>query len=268
MAARDDSDHIEEALDALYAAAPEDFTALRKELAGVAKKRGDTAAAKQITAAKKPTTSASVVNRLFLEDPAAAARIADVGERLRAAHAEMDGEQIRALSAEQRTLVSALARAAISAAGVDRPSAALRDDVTDTLQAAVADPDVAARLGRLVKAEQWSGFGGFGDTTTITSRKSPAKEAPAQKAPADKAPDRKAVAEKKKAAERAKADADAVTAQRQNDLATARLRHQDARDRLAKAEQALHDAEAAYDEAKQAGREAAEAVRAAKGRHG
>ncbi|MBO0679895.1 hypothetical protein JRC04_20700 [Mycolicibacterium sp. S2-37] len=290
MAARE----VEDALDRLYAAAPEDFTALRSELSAAAKKRGDTAAAKQIAAARKPTVSASVVNRLFHGDPAAAARIADVGERLRSAHAEMDGEQIRALSAEQRKLVGELTRAAITAAGIANPSAALRDDVTDTLQAAVADPDVAARLGRLVKAEQWSGFGGFGDTTEVTSRKAPAK-APGKKAPGTKAPGKagterapdpphsgppkrddaaEKAAEKKRAravlaaAERAKAEADAVTAQRQSDLATARLRHQDARDRLAKAEQALRDTEDAYEEAKKAGREAAEVVRAAKGRHG
>jgi hypothetical protein len=43
------------------------------------------------------------------------------------------------------------------------PSAALRDDVADTLQAAIADPNVTARLGRLTKAERWSGFAEFGD---------------------------------------------------------------------------------------------------------
>jgi len=36
-----------------------------------------------------------------------------------------------------------------------------------TLQAAIADPDVASRLGRLTKAERWSGSGEFGDTAMV-----------------------------------------------------------------------------------------------------
>lgn len=79
----------------------------------------------------------------------------------------MNGERIRELSAEQRALVDELSRAAFEAAEVADPSGALCDDVTGTLQAAIADPDVAARLGRLAKAERWSGFGEFGDTATV-----------------------------------------------------------------------------------------------------
>jgi hypothetical protein len=76
--------------------------------------------------------------------------------------------RIRELSAEQRTLIDELARAGFRAAEVTDPSAGLREDVTDTLQAAIADPDVAARLGRLAKAEQWSGFGQFGDSAVVS----------------------------------------------------------------------------------------------------
>jgi hypothetical protein len=43
-------------LDELYRAKPEEFTALRTELTTAAKKRGDAAAAKRISAARKPTT--------------------------------------------------------------------------------------------------------------------------------------------------------------------------------------------------------------------
>lgn len=290
MADRD----IDEALDELYAVAPEEFTALRTSLAAAAKKRGDTAEAKRIGAARKPTMAAAVVNRLVHGDAGVAARIAELGERLRAAHEAMDGEQIRLLSAEQRHVVAELTRAAFSAAGVARPSAALRDDVTGTLQAAIADPDVTAQLGRLTKAEQWSGFGGFGDSAAVSSAKTaatkrpatkaPAKNAPAKKAPATKAPAKEASddaaaqeaakAERERreraravlaAAERAKADADDVLAERQTDLATARLRHDDARARLAKAEEARHAAEEAYAEAKRVSREATEVVEAARG---
>ena len=94
-------------------------------------------------------------------------RLTDLAERLRAAHASMDGSRIRELSAAQRRLVDELTRTGFAAAGLAQPSAALRDDVVGTLQAAIAAPDVLARLGSLAKAERWSGFGEFGEATTV-----------------------------------------------------------------------------------------------------
>ena len=163
-------------LDELYEVKPEEFTALRTKLAAAAKQRGDADTAKQISAARKPTTAAWVVNRLALRDQDTRTRLAGLGERLRDAHTAMDGDRIRALSAEQRRLVDDVARAAFEEAELADPSAALGDDVTGTLQAAVADPDVASRLGRLTKAERWSGFGEFGDTAMVftpTRRRQP-----------------------------------------------------------------------------------------------
>ncbi len=156
-------------LDELYWVKPEDFTAVRSRLAAAAKDRGDAAAAKQISASRRPTTAAWAVNRLALSRSKAKQRLTELGERLRAAHAAIDGDQIRELSAEQRRLIDELTRAAFEAAEVADPSAALREDVTGTLQAAIADPDLAARLGRLAKAERWSGFGDFGVTATVSS---------------------------------------------------------------------------------------------------
>ncbi len=269
-------------LDVLYAAKPEDFTALRTKLAAEAKKRGDADTAKQITAARRPTTAAHVVNLLVLNDASARGRLTDLGERLRAAHAGMDGSQIRELTAQQRRLIDELARAAFEEADL-RPTAALRDDVTATLQAAIADPEVAGRLGRLAKAEQWSGFGEFGDTTIVfkptRGRKTAAEPEPAKPAkddPADKKPrdDRQAEERRRRqearatlaAAERAKAEADDALNELQADLATARLRRDDARRRLQDAESALTAAEDAYEQAKQAGRDAAAVVKEAKAR--
>jgi hypothetical protein len=255
-------------LDELYEVKQDEFTALRTKLAAAAKQRGDTDVAKQISAARKPTTAAWVVNRLALRDRDIRTRLAGLGERLKDAHSAMDGDRIRALSAEQRRLVDDVARAAFEEAELADPSAALRDDVTGTLQAAIADPDVVARLGRLTKAEQWSGFGEFGDTTMVftqtrktTSRKKPAEE-PQQDAKRDdkRATARAALA----AAERAKADVDAALTELQSDLATARLRRDDARRRLRDAESALAAAQDAYDKGKQASRDAAAVVKHAK----
>ncbi len=154
-------------LDALYVAKLADFTPLRTKLAAEAKKRGDAEIAKQIAAARKPTAAAYAVNVLVLNDPGVRRRLTDLGERLRTAHSGMDGGLIRELTTEQRRLIDELARSAFEVAAVTTPTAALRDDVAATLQAAIADPEVATRLGRLTKAEQWSGFGEFGDTASV-----------------------------------------------------------------------------------------------------
>jgi len=255
-------------LDELYEVKQEEFTVLRTKLAVAAKQRGDTDAAKRIAAARKPTMAAWVVNRLALRDHDITARLAGLGERLKDAHSAMDGDRIRALSAEQRRLVDDVARAAFEEAELADPSAALRDDVTGTLQAAIADPDVASRLGRLTKAEQWSGFGEFGDTTMVftQTRKAASRKKPAEEPQRDEKQDDERVEKRAElaAAERAKADADAALTELQSDLATARLRRDDARRRLRDAENALIAAQDAYDKAKQAGREAAAMVKQAK----
>ncbi|WP_199254925.1 hypothetical protein [Mycolicibacterium mengxianglii] len=268
-------------VDELYTARPEDFTALRATLAAAAKKRGDSETAKRLSAARKPTTAAWVVNRLVQTDTEARDRLRDLSDQLRTAHAEMDGERIRALSAEQRQLVAGLTREALSAADQTNPSAALRDDVSATLQAAIADPEVAARLGRLVKAEQWSGFG-FGESASTKTRagSGTAKSTPARKAKPK--PETKPKADLKKAAtsrvsdeerarrrelesaraamteaRQAKADSDETLRDRHRELAAARTRHEEAQRKLRAAEKDLQDAERVYHDAEQAGLDAA-----------
>ncbi len=263
-------------LDELFCVRPEEFTALRTELVAAAKKRGDTSAAKRISAARKPTTAAWVVNLLAHNNDGVKQSLADLGERLRAAHAAMDGATIRQLSSEQRSLVDELARAAFDGADLTNPQAALREDVTGTLQAAVADPDVAARLGQLTKAERWSGFGDFGDTSAVFSAargskaKAEPKPTPKKHAREQRGQARESAREGEEAkaalaaAERVKDDADNELAERQTDLAVARLRHDEMGQRLKEAERNLSAADKAYGDAKQASRKAADVVKEAK----
>ena len=279
-ALRDHGAIADDELDELYGVKPEEFTALRTRLAAAAKRRGDATAAERISASRKPTTAAWIVNLLTRSNEEAKQRLTDLGERLRGAHAAMDGDRIRELSTEQRTLVDELARAAFRAAELTEPPAALRDDVTGTLQAAIADPDVAARLGRLAKAERWSGFGEFGDTATVftVARGGKEKAEPelARQKPVSKDPrddDVEAARQQLKtvramvaAAQRAKAEADAELHERQAERAAARLRHDDARERLREAERNLTAADDAYDKATQASRDAAELVKEAQAR--
>jgi hypothetical protein len=265
-------------LDSLYWVQPDAFTAQRTKLTAAAKQRGDGAAAKRISAARKPTTAAWIVNRLVLRHKNAKQRLADLGERLRAAHASMDGDHIRDLSAEQHKLINELARAAFEAADVANPSSTVRDDLTSTLQAAIADPEVRARLGRLARPEQWSGFGAFGDAAPVsrTPRAAQAKaeaKAPAKPSrPTAKEASRDKAARQKRekleaalaAAENAKAEADGVLSEREAERAAARLRRDEAIACLREAEREFDRAEDGYDKAKRASRAAAESVKEAK----
>jgi hypothetical protein len=242
-------------LDRLYRAEPGAFTAQRNRLATEAKGRGDAAAAERISAARKPTTAAWIVNRVALERKDTKKRLADLGDRLRAAHAAMDGERIRALSAEQHKLIEALARAAFDAADIKRPSASVHEDVTGTLQAAIADPEVRERLGRLAKPERWSGFGGFGDAAPVRPAKRSQTAAQRRQEKLNQA-----VSD----AEAAQAAADDTLSRRQAERDAARQRRDEAIATLRKAERELTRAEADYDKAKRASRAAAESVKGAK----
>jgi len=155
------SDRVAAAVADLYGADPDAFTERRKALAAAAKEAGDREAAAAIGALRKPTRAAWVVNQLARADPDAAARMADLAADLRAAELAKDGRRLRELSAERGSLIDGLVAQALAAAGTPDPPPTLRTEVTDTLTAALADPETAAEFaaGRLTKAAQWSGFG-------------------------------------------------------------------------------------------------------------
>ncbi|BBX61676.1 hypothetical protein MSAS_08500 [Mycobacterium saskatchewanense] len=257
-------------LDALYRERPEAFTAERAKLAAAARKRGDTAAAKRISASRKPTTSAWIVNRLALEHQDTARRLGDLGDRLRDAHAAMDGDRIRELSAEQHKLIGQLARTAFETARIRTPSPTARDDVTSTLQAAIADPDVRARLGRLTGPEQWSGFGASADLPPEPGpppkrgRKAKRSGPPAQRPDDGAARRREELTAVVMGAERNLAEADEALSARQADRAAAQHRRDEALAGLRAAERELDAADGEYQKAKRASRTAAQVVRGAK----
>lgn len=265
---------LDDDLDTLYGVAPEGFTALRKELAAAAKKAGDAEVAKAIAGARRPTTAAWVVNALVHHDPTVRRRLADFTAELRAAHAAMDGDRIRELSRAQRALVAELVQSAFAAAGVDAPGAALRDDVTGTLQAAIADADVAGRLGRLEKAERWSGFGDFGEAAevgTVSHRVSGrASEQAGTSAPVGGARlrglqrTRKAAAAGLSAAESALDAATGAVADRTAALVAARRRYERLLETLSAAEYEVETADAELEAAREAADGAESAREAAK----
>lgn len=173
---------LNQAIDELYSADPDEFIARRKELAAQARAAGDRSAAKDIGALAKPTRSAWLVNRLVRADPSAPARLAELGDQLRAGEAALDGASIRKLSVTRRELVDTLTRQAVADSGA---SATLREEIVETLNAALADQDVAAQLaaGTLVRAAHWAGFGpGIG--TAPAAPAPPPASSPATTAPA------------------------------------------------------------------------------------
>jgi hypothetical protein len=152
-------DRVDAAARELYAASPEDFTARRTEIAQRLRADGDAETARAVERLRKPTVAASIVNGLVLADPSVVDQLTDLGDRLRRAQHALDAEQLRTLSAERRRAVTELGRRAFERAGKRQPPAGLRDEVTGTFDAAIADPEIAQRLGRLQRSEQWSGFG-------------------------------------------------------------------------------------------------------------
>ena len=154
------TDFLAEATDELYGSDPEGFTGRRAALAAEARAAGDRTAAKQIAGLRKPTRPAWIINQLVRGDPGVAARLTGLGDDLRAAATALDGAKIRELSQARRQLIDSLIRQALQQAGEQSPPAALREDLTATFGAALADPQVTRELaaGTLLRAVHRADF--------------------------------------------------------------------------------------------------------------
>ncbi|MGR6975060.1 hypothetical protein ACU639_36705 [Streptomyces cynarae] len=131
--------------DELYGLSPGEFTAARDERAKSARAAGDRTLADQIRRLRRPTQAAWASNLLVREQPEEVQRLLQLGEALRQAHKDLDGQQLRELSAQQHQLTFALARQAgeLTAQAGQRISDATRQEVQDTLHAVLADPEAA-----------------------------------------------------------------------------------------------------------------------------
>lgn len=167
-------DLLREAAEELYAADPEEFIDRRGALVAGARAAGDAPAAKRIAALRKPTRSAWVLNQLVRTAPDAAAQLAELGAEFRAAQMSLDGAAIRELSVRRRRLIDALARQAFAVAGLQAPPASVTDEVTATLGAALADPQIAGELlaGTLARAVRSDGLGPPGAPMTLAASSS------------------------------------------------------------------------------------------------
>ncbi|MFF4147080.1 hypothetical protein ACFY0A_38495 [Streptomyces sp. NPDC001698] len=142
-------------VDELYGLPPGDFTAARDERAKAARAAGDRELASRIRRLRRPTLAAWAGNLLVRERPDEVERLLELGAALRRAHQNLDGGQLRELSARQHRLTSALARQAgrLAAQAGQRIGDDTRQEVQDTLHAVLADPEAAEHWaeGRLTK---------------------------------------------------------------------------------------------------------------------
>jgi hypothetical protein len=288
------SDLLREAVAELYSSSPEEFVERRRVLVARARAAGEASVAKQIAALRKPTRSAWVINQLVRSAPAVSDQLAELGDEFRAAQRSGDGAAIRQLSVRRRRLLDELARQAFTVSGQHSPPVALKDEVTATLGAALADPQFAEQLqaGTLERAVHRDGLGlDAGPALTLlpspsdtarpsaarpsgTARPSAARPsaakgmpAPARRAASGTPPARAAASVPAPAGPAASATAPARPAANvitpAADLAAARARAEAERYRqaIAAAEQAVAEADRAADTAAEAERSQDSAVR-------
>lgn len=286
-------------LAALYAEPLASFTPARDALAKELKAAGDDAATARVKALRKPALAAWVVNLLVRRDAEQVDQVLVLGESLRAAAADLDGEELRTLTRQRRQLTAAVttrARGLAREAGV-KVTGAVADQVEGTLHAAMLSDaaSAAVRTGALVRAVRPAEVGeltGAADLEdavadpALLGTRAPAVEAPEPGRPDlrvvvdDKAARREAeeaVEETRGALTAAEAEAteadDAVATLRARTLqveeevdelkrriATLDATLEDVTDELEGAEESAEDASLVRDEAAAALREAEEAL--------
>lgn len=152
--------------DELYALPRDEFVAARDERAREARSEGDRALATEIGRLRKPSTAAWLANLLAREQPEEIDGLVQLGDALRRAHSELDGEALRRLSGQRHELVAALAGRArrLGRSAGQAVSEGVSRELEDTFTAALGDPDAARALaaGRLTSALQPGASDGWG----------------------------------------------------------------------------------------------------------
>jgi hypothetical protein len=210
---------FDQAADELFGLPPEAFVAERGRLAKAARSAGDRDLAAQITALRRPTVPAWILNLLTREAPDLLDAVLAAGTDLR--EAWTTGGDLAAADRQRNRAVGAALRKADDLAGhLDRPlTTTARREIEDTLLAAVVDASVAeeVRAGRLSQPRSHIGFG------DVTPPPPPPAEAPPAEDPRLRLRrEETAAAEARKAAESAAktlaaAESDLASAQRETD---------------------------------------------------
>lgn len=277
----DAASDVEAVLDDLYTTPPPAFVARREELAVAARTSGRADDARRIHAARRPTLAAWAANLLLRSQPEESGQFLELGRALREAYRALDADGIKELSAQRRSIVSALSRQAaqLARSAGHRLSDAAQQDVESTLGAVLADEDAAEEwaTGRLESAlTPPSVFpSGTGTTAAVDTPHKAAKrtaDPSSAKRPKDDLADRRRLKRKEelaqarktaKEAERNVRDRRAGQADADAALRRARHRHDQARQQEVAAEEQLRQAREELRRAEREQREAEDRQQAA-----
>lgn len=255
----------------LYALTPADFTGTRNEWAKQTKADGDPELAKRVTALRKPSMSAWVVNMLMRHQGDQMTQVLDLGASLRQAQADLDGDALRELARQRRQLTKAVTQQGRQLARDlgHKLTESVADQVQGTLHAAMVDEGAAAavRSGLLVSAIESTGVGATDVVETVAipeaigltarPRATPRKAPAAKRTELSVVPEPEENEQEKEAVRRAEERAAAQAA-----VGTATANADEARRRLRKAEKRVKKVEArtlqAADELEQTKRRVAE----------
>jgi hypothetical protein len=164
---------LEEVTDELYGSSPEDFVERRTEWVAQARQADDRVVAKQISQLRRPTRTAWMVNLLARANPAEITQLLDLGRALQDAQQRAAGDDLRRLSKSRRSAVDALTKQAadLARAAGHAPTEGTVQEVSQTLQAALADPAIAdlVQRGRLTQAASYGGFGPSSQTSDASA---------------------------------------------------------------------------------------------------
>lgn len=155
----DTDEALARAVDAVYAAAPTDFVATRKEQVALLRADGLREVAKEVGALRKPSVAAAAMNATVRADDPVVARLQDVGARMRHAQSALDAAALGGLRDERDEVLAAWVAAAREHSGA--LTAAVEAEVRATAVAALADAAAGEVVtsGSLTRALSYSGFG-------------------------------------------------------------------------------------------------------------
>lgn len=268
---------LDSVADELYGLPPDAFTATRNARAKQARADGDRELAEAIRQLAKPTTSAWLVNRLARERDEELEPLIDLGRDLREATSRVSGEELRALTRQRHEVVQALVQQArrVGAAHGSRVSESVATEVRRTLDASLADPEVAEVVlsGRLTHAVEYAGFGQPSGTAWPGPRRGTTTEAADRPPKGSRRPEKGSgrkvadlAARRRDSARRALSEAEEALRAARSDHDAATSEEEEASGALETAKKTVEQVRADLEAAKEQSRSAGRAERAARER--
>lgn len=253
--------------DDLYALPVGEFTAARdaraKELKG-----SDKELSARVKALRKPSAAAWVVNLFVRRESEQVEQVVAVGAALREAQANLDGEELRALTRQRRQLTAAVTGRARAVAAEEghRLTDAVADQVEATLTAAMLDEGAASavRSGLLTAALTANGIEAVDVSAAVAAPEALGFTPPVREAPEEEAsrpelrvvPDPEADEKRRRAARERLEAAEAVVAQAQESYDAAAAEGSELESTAEEVDDEISDAEDVRAEAQDALKEA------------